>query len=116
MKSKNNNELLTAFNKQIQDLKAEVKAVAQDLSAPDSRDSEDRATENEGDEVLEERGKAAQHEIEQIKAAITRIELGTYGDCTHCGHPIRPARLAALPYAAHCISCAKDDEDTVANT
>ena len=111
MGSKNMQDLLATFEGQLQDLQAEIKTIAQDLSAPDSPDSEDRATENEGDEVLEERGKVAQLEVEQIEAAITRIKLGTYGDCTHCGQAISPARLAALPYAAHCIDCATRHED-----
>ena len=30
---------------------------------------------------------------------------GTYGACLRCGQPIAPARLEALPWAAHCIEC-----------
>lgn len=116
MVSKNNNDLLATFEKQLQELQDEIKAIAIDLSAPDSPDFADRATENEGDEVLEERGKVAQLEVEQIEAAITRIKLGTYGVCTHCGQPIRTARLVALPYAAHCIACATRDEEATVST
>lgn len=111
MSSKNTNDLLTKFEQQLQELQAEISSIAQDLSAPDSPDYAERATENEEDEVLEERGKIAQDEVEQIEAAITRIKLGTYGDCTHCGQVISPARLEALPFAAHCIDCATLDEN-----
>ena len=97
--------LMASFEGLLQDLKAEVIEVAQLLSQPDDPDAEERATENEGDEVLEERGRVAQQEIAQIEAAIKRLKAGTYGDCTHCGEPISAARLDALPYAAHCIEC-----------
>lgn len=111
MTSKDMSALLQTFENRLRELKAEVNTVAEALCAPDNPDVEDRATENEEDEVLEERGKVAQLEIEQIEAAISRVELGTYGDCTHCGEPILAPRLKALPYAAHCINCANDEEE-----
>ena len=50
---------------------------------------------------------AASHRttIEQITAALNRIEQGTYGRCTRCGRQIAPARLEVLPHAAACIEC-----------
>ncbi len=44
-------------------------------------------------------------EIEQIDAAIERIENGQYGICIECGDWISPARLEALPYALRCKEC-----------
>jgi hypothetical protein len=43
--------------------------------------------------------------VEQIAAALNRLEAGTYGRCTRCGGPIAAARLEVLPYAAACIDC-----------
>lgn len=43
--------------------------------------------------------------VEQIAAALNRLEAGTYGRCTRCGGPIAAARLEVLPYAAACIEC-----------
>lgn len=43
--------------------------------------------------------------IEQISAALNRLDAGTYGLCTRCGTQIAPARLEALPHAAACIDC-----------
>ncbi len=43
--------------------------------------------------------------LEQVDAAIARMDAGTYGICTHCGEPIDPARLKALPSAAMCLRC-----------
>lgn len=47
----------------------------------------------------------ASQQLELVEAALARIEAGTYGTCLRCGDPIAPARLQALPWAAHCIGC-----------
>jgi DnaK suppressor protein len=44
--------------------------------------------------------------IQQIDAALRRIEEGTYGQCAWCESDISPARLRALPTAILCIDCA----------
>ncbi|RLB11362.1 MAG: TraR/DksA family transcriptional regulator [Deltaproteobacteria bacterium] len=44
-------------------------------------------------------------EVEQIDAAIERIDNGEYGICIDCGDWITPARLEALPYALRCKEC-----------
>jgi DnaK suppressor protein len=43
--------------------------------------------------------------VEQITAALNRLDARTYGRCTRCGGPIGPARLEVLPHAAACIEC-----------
>lgn len=40
-----------------------------------------------------------------IAAALERLDLGTYGQCTDCGGAISSLRLQALPEAARCIAC-----------
>jgi DnaK suppressor protein len=49
----------------------------------------------------------AEHLIEEIDAALDRIENGTYGTCAACGRPIAEERLEALPYAKLCIDDAR---------
>lgn len=88
------------------ELLAEAKEIDAELSEPHSRDWEERATESEGDEVLEGLGNAAMLEARRIKAALTRIEEGNYGTCTSCGEPVGDKRLEAVPDAALCIKCA----------
>jgi DnaK suppressor protein len=48
---------------------------------------------------------AAERRIKEVDAALARIDAGTFGLCTACGHPIAEARLDALPWAALCIDC-----------
>jgi DnaK suppressor protein len=49
--------------------------------------------------------------LEQIEAAIERIEGGSYGQCEKCGMKISKPRLEAIPYAALCIQCASQQEE-----
>jgi DnaK suppressor protein len=45
--------------------------------------------------------------IESIRAALRRIEAGTYGVCQRCGARIDRARLDIIPDAGLCIECAR---------
>jgi DnaK suppressor protein len=47
----------------------------------------------------------AQAAIEEIDAAMEKIEAGTYGFCESCANPIPEARLEALPHARLCVTC-----------
>ncbi len=63
-------------------------------------------------QVTAERGEAEalaaqlQESLDQVEAALRKIEQGTYGICARCGKPISPARLEAQPATALCIDCA----------
>ena len=94
------------LEKRLAVLKEEIADIDQTLREPDSQDFEERATENVGDEVLEDLGNAALTEIAQIETALGRVADGTYGQCVTCGEAIAPARLEAVPHAAQCIKCA----------
>jgi DnaK suppressor protein len=43
--------------------------------------------------------------VEEIRLALDRIDLGTYGTCETCHRPLPRARLQALPHARHCLPC-----------
>jgi DnaK suppressor protein len=48
--------------------------------------------------------------LNQIEAALERIENGSYGRCEACDVKIPKVRLDALPYAVLCIQCASQQE------
>jgi len=50
------------------------------------------------------------HVLEEIDAALGRIDGGTYGICTNCGEAIPQARLEAYPWASLCIDCRRKTE------
>ena len=45
------------------------------------------------------------HLLRNVKAALRRIDDGSYGTCLHCEEDISPRRLEAVPWAAYCIRC-----------
>ena len=45
--------------------------------------------------------------LEEIAAALGRIEQGTFGHCEGCRTAIPKDRLHALPYARYCVECAR---------
>jgi DnaK suppressor protein len=74
-----------------------------DLSIGSGDHLADSATETfmrELDGGLEEN---ADHLIEEVEAALTRIDDGSFGTCVVCGKPIGEERLEAVPYATLCI-------------
>lgn len=73
-------------------------------------DFEERATEIAGDEVLEGLGIQGQKEAEQIKAALKRIEDGSFGICVQCGEDIPDKRLDLLPHTPLCTSCMSESQ------
>ena len=49
--------------------------------------------------------------LNQIDAALKRIEDGSFGRCEVCNALIPKARLQAIPYAALCVCCASHLEE-----
>lgn len=49
--------------------------------------------------------------LKEVRAAIDRIEAGTYGTCARCSADIPVERLEAVPTASLCITC-KEAEET----
>lgn len=43
--------------------------------------------------------------MKNVRAALRRIDDGTFGVCAHCEEEISPKRLAAVPWAPFCIKC-----------
>ena len=84
----------------------DLSRIEDDLDAPVSKDWEDRASERQGDEVLEALGQNELHELKAIDAALERFEDDSYGICMKCGETISDARLDAIPHAALCRNCA----------
>lgn len=80
--------------------------IEDDLRQPLDADFAEQASDLADDEALEEVDSVLHAEAAQIRAALLRIENGTYGTCANCGEPIASARLEAEPAATRCIKCA----------
>jgi RNA polymerase-binding transcription factor len=61
-------------------------------------------------QVTAERGEAERlatelrEALEEVEAALQRLQAGTYGNCEVCGKPIGAPRLEAKPAARRCIA------------
>jgi len=87
-------------------LQARLSSIKRDATQSYSGDSAEQAQERENDEVVDAIGKETAQSIRVIKAALARIEDGTYGICESCGEEIGEARLSAVPEATRCVDCA----------
>ena len=45
------------------------------------------------------------NQLRDARAALGRIDDGSYGTCPECDEDIHPKRLAAVPWATFCIRC-----------
>lgn len=97
----------TRLKIRLTELEDRLQHIEEDLDAPKPKDWEEAATEGEGDEVLEDLGKAGLLEIKMIQAALHRIDDGSYGVCAQCGDDISEERLTALPHTPLCVKCAR---------
>lgn len=88
------------------ELTGRAEAIEDDLRHPLEADSAEQAIDLADDEALASLDEVIRQEILQVRAALLRIENGTYGTCAACGDDIAADRLKALPTATRCISCA----------
>ncbi|HET8912743.1 MAG TPA: TraR/DksA family transcriptional regulator [Ktedonobacteraceae bacterium] len=64
-------------------------------AAIDSNESEDERLVRANEQSL----------LQEVQAALLRIQNGTYGKCLRCGKPIPEKRLEALPWAERDVEC-----------
>ncbi len=50
-------------------------------------------------------GASLREQLDEVMAALEKIEKGTYGICDSCGKPITKKRLSVLPWATLCKEC-----------
>jgi len=98
-----------SYREQVERFSAAADELAQAGEAPDLGDEQGFA---EADSLSVERDRVlslttlARRRIDEVDAALRRLESGTYGACRSCRRPIPPTRLEAVPEATQCVSCA----------
>ena len=95
-----------ALKQKLADLEDRLAGVTKDITKTLSSDFAEQATERENDDVLEEIARETRTSIHHLKAALQRIDEGTYGICASCGEDISHGRLDALPETTLCVNCA----------
>jgi DnaK suppressor protein len=81
-----------------------------DAALQDIGDAADQASQSVEKELLFELSDNERMQLDQVEAALRKIDKGTYGVCESCRKPIGKARLEALPFARYCISCQSSSE------
>ena len=94
-------EKLLAKEKELLDGMAHAQEDALDSSLPEVQDEMDRVIESEQKAALLSRNSADYETLVLVRAALGRIDAGTYGKCEFCGKPIEEKRLNAIPWAAY---------------
>src|SRR5262245_45432412 len=115
-------EELEGFRQQLFDLGRRLKGNVSDLSKEAFRTTggeasgnlsnvpihpADLATDNFEQEVSLSLLENEQRQLEEVAAALERINRGTYGVCESCSRAISRGRLQAVPYTRLCIDCAR---------
>ena len=95
-----------ALRQRLGELEGRLAGVTRDITKTLSSDFAEQATERENDDVLEEIARETQISIHHLKAALQRLDDGTYGICVSCGEDISAARLRVIPEATLCVNCA----------
>jgi DnaK suppressor protein len=106
---------LAGFKTSLEKTKAEVLKRIQkkkDLDMPQAEvgDPVDQALQSLDKEFLFEITDIELMMIDQIEAALRRIEKGVFGKCQSCECFISKKRLHALPFARFCINCQSTNE------
>ena len=85
-------------------------AMQKERAESKAADDVDKATDAYDEDLSFEIATASDQGLEEIQAALEKIEKGTYGECEICGKPISPARLRILPSATVCVACRDQEE------
>ncbi|HNV85365.1 MAG TPA: TraR/DksA C4-type zinc finger protein [Candidatus Omnitrophota bacterium] len=70
----------------------------------------DVATDNYDREFSLDIASNEQKVLNEIEAALQKMEDGTYGKCEICDDKIKIERLKAVPYARLCVKCKQEEE------
>lgn len=84
--------------------------VGQEATDDNADDFADRANNSYNRETMFALSDQERRTVIAIDDALTRIDQGEYGICTHCGEQIGKPRLEAVPWAKHCIDCQEKEE------
>ena len=98
-----------SYREQVDRLSAAADELAAAGETPDLGDDQGFA---EADSISVERDRLlslralARQRVEDVDAAVRRLDAGAYGACRTCRRPIPVARLEAVPEATQCVGCA----------
>ena len=84
-------------------------------SAAEVQDEMDQVNSSEAKTTSMELSSRQVLSLQNVHAALARLDAGTYGKCVVCDRPIGLARLQAIPETPYCIEHAKQAEGNEAS-
>ncbi len=105
--SKDAAKIRAQLEARLESLLERLDEINETLRQPEDDDLEEQASEVDDDDIMVRLSHAGRTEVYLIKAALKRLEEGTYGKCVDCGKAIAKKRLLALPEAEMCLPCAR---------
>lgn len=103
---------LAAAKVQLHKLEQELSVRLEEADQSDSRPKMDSAVgrltfmdEYQQHQMAEHGRRNAESQLARVRAALVRVENGTYGKCVRCGIDIPAERLEYMPEAPFCIQC-----------
>ncbi|MFL6414583.1 MAG: TraR/DksA family transcriptional regulator [Bryobacteraceae bacterium] len=103
-------ERLLARQKELEEELSRQNENALDSGESDVQDEIDRVTSSSAKALSLSVGGRQANALADIRAALARLEAGTYGRCVVCGKEIEPARLKAVPETPYCREHAEEGE------
>jgi DnaK suppressor protein len=102
-------ELRSEIDRQIIEVKAEIKALTESASpvSPDNAIGRVSRMDAINNHAINEGSLGRLRErLEKLETAVTRVDQPTFGICVMCKQPIAAARLTYLPDSSLCVQCA----------
>lgn len=64
---------------------------------------------SDGDDIRMAMARRSESALEEVEAALNRIDSGTFGVCLSCLGQISVERMEAIPHTAVCVNCVGKD-------
>ena len=99
-------EFRQAIEKREQDLLAEMdrnQLEARDMTDQTATEPMEQMVNLEGRDSLLRHNDSDFHELTMVRAALERLDSGTFGKCVDCEKPIPEGRLQAIPWTEYCF-------------
>ena len=95
-------EILDAFNKN--------KTYGKEADEEGAQDIADKASNSYTKEFLFSLSNSEREMLQELDAALARMEGERFGICTACEEAIDRKRIEAVPWARHCLACQEKAE------
>jgi DnaK suppressor protein len=97
--------LLEQKKAELSDELAKARNAEEETTEESTQDIADKAVSSYTREFLYSLTDGERTVLLRIDEALNRIDDGTYGFCLNCGVQMSDKRLAAVPWAPHCVDC-----------